>query len=444
MPKQSDNLIFVELNEINMQIAKRYADAGLLPNFSRLQKLKSLETTSEKKYEELEPWVQWVSVHTGLPAKEHGVFRLGDMVNSQAPQYLEQLESQGWKVGAVSPMNTVNRLKNPGYFLPDPWTQTSTDGSFWSEQLTAVLQQTVNDNAQSKVTVKSLVLLLLGLVRFARIRNYWRYAKLALTSPGRPWRKALFLDLFLHDLHMKLFQAKRPDFSSLFLNAGAHIQHHYFLNSTEVENKSLRNPQWYVDESYDPLKEMLQFYDVVIGEYLDKPGINLIVATGLSQVPYDRIKYYWRLKNHAEFLNQLGIRFKSVAPRMTRDFQIDFDSEDDCLLASKQLHAITELESGEPLFKEIDVRGNNLFVSLTWPEDITESTKLNFEGQEHLLKPHVAFVAIKNGMHSAKGYAYFSEGVANYAPENGQHVKGLYNSVLAFFKDRQPALDQTG
>ena len=56
----------------------------------------------------------------------------------------------------------------------------------------------------------------------------------------------LFLDKLLHEFHLSLFKSKSPNFSSLFLNAGAHIQHHYFFNSSQVESE-LKNPTWYVE-----------------------------------------------------------------------------------------------------------------------------------------------------------------------------------------------------
>ena len=87
------------------------------------------------KYENLEPWVQWPSVHTGKTFMEHNVFRLGDFVNSNSEQFFEKVESAGFSVGAVSPMNASNKLKNPAYFIPDPWTKTPCDGSFFSKSI---------------------------------------------------------------------------------------------------------------------------------------------------------------------------------------------------------------------------------------------------------------------------------------------------------------------
>ena len=48
---------------------------------------------------------------------------------------------------------------------------------------------------------------------------------------------------------------------------------------------------------------MLIFYDQIINSYLKliDQGYSLIFATGLSQEPYDREKFYYRLRNHNHF-----------------------------------------------------------------------------------------------------------------------------------------------
>lgn len=170
------------------------------------------------------------------------------------PQIFEQLEHAGYKVGAISAMNAANRLKQPAYFIPDPWTQTPADSSWWSQSLGQAVSQAVNDNAQARITTKSVLQLVLGLLRFARVIHYQKYLSLVSGSRRKPWLKALVLDLMLHDVHWSMFNKKRPNFSTLFLNAGAHIQHHYFFNAEPLRKDSLnKNPAWYVSEDYDPL-----------------------------------------------------------------------------------------------------------------------------------------------------------------------------------------------
>ena len=66
---------------------------------------------------------------------------------------------------------------------------------------------------------------------------------------------ALFLDLLIHEIHFHLLNKKKPDFSCVFFNAGAHIQHHYLLNS--LANKtSIKNPNHILKSYEDPFKKL--------------------------------------------------------------------------------------------------------------------------------------------------------------------------------------------
>jgi len=432
-------LVLLELNEINFDLVNKY----LLKNpgrYSGLEKLiasTKIYTFAEEVYEDLEPWIQWVSVHTGKSYEEHKIFRLGDMVGSQVPQIFEQLETIGIKVGVISSMNVENRLKQAAYFIPDPWTKTPTDGSWWSKSLGSAFAQAVNDNAQSKITKTTALSIFLGLFRFAKFKHYRLYFKLARMSFGASWRKALILDLFLHDLHTSFFKDKKPKFSTLFLNAGAHIQHHYFNNSPFISvNSKFKNPNWYISSNIDPFSEMLDIYEHIIGEYLAYDECELIVATGLSQIPYDRNKYYYRLKDHFDFLKKIGINFLDIHPRMTRDFLLIFNSLEDATRAQIILSELRISGKLEPLFGEIENRGKELFVSLTYPDEILETDMLECKSVNIKMIEEVAFVAIKNGMHQSKGFAFFTPGIAVYSPENGAHVKSLYYTVLNYFKDK--------
>jgi hypothetical protein len=439
-------LLLLELNEINFDVARYYVEKFNLRHLASLLAETSRSTSSETTYEQLEPWIQWVSAHSGLTAAEHNIFRLGDIVNGKVPQIFEQVEAQGMTVGAVSPMNAENHLKRPAYFLPDPWTKTPSDGSYWSRSLSDALAQAVNDNSEGRITAKSALSIVLGLMRFAKPRHYPQYIKLALGSRGAPWRKALFLDLFLHDLHASLFRSHRPNFSTLFLNAGAHIQHHYFFNSQAVTTPALQNPSWYAASNVDPLVETFQLYDTIVGEYLADRETNLIVATGLSQKPYDHVEFYYRLKDHAAFLQLVGVTCTQVIPRMTRDFLVEFASAADAAAASAQLSKLmaeTPSKPPVPLFTEIDNRGSSLFVTLTYPNEVSEDLVVTGGATPVKLAEHVVFVAIKNGMHAANGYAYFRGVVARFAPVDGAHVKSLHATIAQYFGMVSPTVAAT-
>ena len=425
-------LIFLELNEINFDLIKSYIQAGEdLPGFNKLFTQGIITTQAEDEYQNLEPWIQWPSVHTGKTFAEHKVFRLGDIVGSTNVQFFEKVEDAGFRVGAISPMNASNRLKCPEYFIPDPWTNTACDNNFFSRAITSAIVQAVNDNSQSKLTFKTIVNL--GLAFFALVKpsRYFYLMRYALRSSGKPWKKALFLDLFLFEIHKTLFAKKNPNFSTLFLNAGAHIQHHYFFNSQFVKSAELKNPAWYIENDVDPFLEMLHIYDEILVEVLEIPDTELIIATGLSQQPYEQLTFYYRLRS-SSFLKKVGIDFRQVEPRMTRDFLISFDDVAKSVRA-EQLLSELRVDGNVKLFEEIDNRGKDLFVTLTYPSEITDSTTVTGADSNFFLSDFVAFVAIKNGEHRSKGYAYFSKGVRDYAPADGSHVSKLHHSVLQFF-----------
>ena len=429
-------LILVELNEINFDIVARYIDAGAnLPTFAKLIADKVVRCVSEESYELLEPWIQWVSIHTGMSYSEHRVFRLGDIVENPSPQLFEILERAGYSVGAVSPMNTANRLARPAYFIPDPWTSTPSDPSVMSRTIAAAIAQTVNDNAQARISPSSVGALLLAMARCAQARHFGRYASLVFGATRKRWQRAMFLDLLLHDIHHALFAKRRPDFSSIFLNAGAHIQHHYMLNSAALSQSSAtRNPPWYVPGKADPLAELLSLYDALLSQIVEDDSVEYIIATGLTQKPYDQVKFYYRLKDHAAFLQTFGIAYRAVHPRMTRDFLVEFDNAESAHRAQAQLASIVATADNLPIFGKIDNRGDSLFVTLTYPHEIGEAATATHDGRRIALHDLVAFVAIKNGMHEPTCFVCASQGVAPLLPNDGAHAKAIFSTIQTYFE----------
>jgi hypothetical protein len=88
---------------------------------------------------------------------------------------------------------------------------------------------------------------------------------------------------------------------------------------------------------------------------------------------------------------------------MSRDFVIICHDAEEADAAARRLASVRSSE-GAPLF-EVDNRGCDLFVSLSWPSDIPEDFE-HLVGNEvrRGLRREVAFVAIKNGEHNGIGY----------------------------------------
>jgi hypothetical protein len=399
--------ILLGLNELNFDYIKFYVNLGLLPNFKKIFEIQTpIETVSENEYKLLEPWVQWVTIHSGKSYKEHTVFRLGDIVdNPELSQIFEELESEGLSVGGVSPFNAENRLKKPAFFIPDPWTKTNPSGNWIVKALYQAVHQSVNDNAKSKLNFKSIFSLGLGLLLYVPLSRWSHYLKIVF-NVKKPGAKALILDSLLADVHLTLWKKYKPDFSNLFLNSGAHIQHHYLFNSKAYDG-NIKNPEWYCPKDYDPLIHILSEYDRQIGKLLKLKNVKIIVATGLHQQPHEHLTFYWRIKEHVKFAEMIGIKhFAEISPRMSRDFLVKFNNEIEAVNAEKLLNSFYASIDNIKIF-EVDNRGKSLFVELVYPNDISENDSIYSKESKFKLdsfKSYLAFVAIKNGEHNGIGY----------------------------------------
>jgi hypothetical protein len=397
-------VLMLELNEVNFECLRFYANKGELPNFSAFfDRHGYAETTSERKYEELEPWIQWVTAHTGLSLAEHKIFRLGDIVNADIEQIWEKLAKQGISVGAISPMNAKCRGKNWDFFIPDPWTKTGVIAPPYVRRMYDGIAQVVNDNAQERILPSSLLNLAVGGIVTARPANYLTYLNCIRSVRRRPWFKAIFLDQLLADLFERSVAKNRTQFATLFLNAAAHIQHHYMFSSP-VYKGSMRNPDWYIDEQSDPLFDVYAAYDRILGSVLQRfPDARIMLATGLHQDPHPGLTFYWRLKDHRAFLTKLGVEFLDIEPRMSRDFLVTFDDEQTARRGQTLLESAIG-DDGIALF-DVDNRGRNLFVMLVYPNDVNTLEGYTVSNRHFgSLIDDVAFVAIKNGRHNGVGY----------------------------------------
>jgi hypothetical protein len=398
-------VISLELNEINFEFIKAYIERGELPNCRRLlQKHGLIETVSEKGYPDLEPWIQWPTVYTGLSYRKHGIFRLGDVLETNHAQIWEYLEKRGKKVGAISPINAANRCENAAFFLPDPWTDTPMTAEPGVARLYNCIKRIVNDNASDNrslyAVARELLLMAMPFIAFGSIT---KYLELVIHARKHRWMRAAILDRLLADVFFKLWHTHQPDYASLFLNAGAHIQHHHMYDSPLYKGER-SNPKWYssaADGSIDPLLMIYRTYDSVLSDFMALKGVRLFVTTGLSQYPNEKEHYQYRLVRHAETLSRFGLSDYQVLPRMSRDFLLTFA---DRAAAERAAALLARVECrGKPFFT-IDSRSESLFCQVGYygaPEGLKEVV---VGGQELDLTSEIVLVSIENGLHQTQGY----------------------------------------
>ncbi len=425
-----NKLIFIELNELNFDLIKKYSKKYNFKVFNDnfFQNLK--QTKSEEQYDLLEPWIQWVSIHTGLSAKDHKIYRLGDFNGQNLNHIFKEIENRGFEVGAICPMNVTNDLTRTKYFIPDPWIKNQEPKNFFQKKIYNAFSEAVNKNSGSRISLISKIFLCISFIFFVRKKFFFKLFSLFLKSIKNKWYKALIFDYLINEIHLKYLKKYNKDFSTIFFNAGAHIQHHYLNNSKILNNE--KNPEWYIQKSIDPILETYIFYDELINEYIEMENTSLLIATGLTQVPYEKNVFYYRLSDHEKFMKLINIEYASIEPRMSRDFLVKFDNLDSSEIFEKKLLELNKINNDK--FFEIDNRGKDAFVTLIYSYEIPKNFKFKIDENKVInLSEHVNFVAIKNGEHSSNGYLYSKGIIEKFVNNDNFHVKEIFNIISNYF-----------
>lgn len=421
-------VIFLQLNEINFEILQSYINDGHLPTLAKFfEQHGYIETLSEEEHSNANPWIQWPTVHTGLELAEHQIFRTGDAAFHNHENIYERLEAKGKTVAAISPFNARNRLKSLPFFLPDPWINTPFTGPKSLRWINEALKQVADDYANGRITIKSILKLLAGGSANLLWKNvpYYAWATLNFIVKRGRWYRALVCDRLLVDSLITQWNQHRPDYCSVFLNAAAHLQHHYMYSSKSYQGPHA-NPSWYARESADPLLDAYQLYDNCLADIQQRcPDARILIGTALRQVPHDRWSLYYRLDHHETVLDQLRVPYSSISPLMTEDFVVHCANEKQAQIAEKILNETTAsvddlfyvdnadvavrrtVTGSHPFY--VDNRGRSLYVQLKptcreIPKNLSlhhgDITIANVDKQ-------ASFVQFKNSHH--EGLGYFSD-----------------------------------
>ena len=117
-------LTFIELNEFNLDLLVKYAKKYNLKNLKRILKSNHTKTNAydQKEHFGLDPWVQWVSIHTGKPSNIHQIRGIGESFNLKHLQIWDYLGKNKISTGVWGVMNGINKGdKKCKFFVPDPW-----------------------------------------------------------------------------------------------------------------------------------------------------------------------------------------------------------------------------------------------------------------------------------------------------------------------------------
>jgi hypothetical protein len=408
-------VIVLEFNELSPILMRRFIDAGRLPSFRRLHDEAGVWITDAgERPPFLEPWIQWITVHSGQRYAEHGVFNLDEGHRVEAPRIWDVLSAAGLESWICGSMNVTAAPGFRGWMLPDPWTTHVPPRPdellpYFDFVRRHVLEYT---NEQVPVTVADRMRFVAFMARHGlSVPTAWAIVRqLATERVDRRtrWRRAVLLDRLQFDLFRWHWRRARPAFSTFFLNSTAHFQHFYWRN-LEPELFAVRPAEDEQRALADAVPFGYRQMDRLVEETLAMADrdTTVVLCTGLSQQPclgYEESggKVIYRPRDFERLLAFAGVTARSrVAPVMAEEFHVYLDSEAAAEDAERRLAA---MRVGERPALAVRRDGAGLFCGCKIHAAVPASAQVAASGgSAPFFSLFYQVEGVKSGMHHPEG-----------------------------------------
>lgn len=410
------SVILLEFNELTPSLMHRFIGEGKLPNFARLYREAKIYTTDAgEEGLKLNPWIQWVTVHSGLPFSEHGVFYLSDGHKLKQKCIWDILSDTKLRVWVCGSMNVRYDLPLNGAILPDPWAEGAVPYPGELLPYFKFIQQNVQEHTNDRLRPsRADYLRFLGFMTthgmsFSTARSITQQLIRERTG-NYYWKRTVILDKLQWNLFRWYYCRLKPHFSTFFLNSTAHLQHKYW-REMQPERFKIKPTAEEEAEYEAAILFGYQEMDKLVGKFLRLAGANttVILSTALSQQPCliyedDGGKCFYRPWKFEDLLAFAGVtRPHTVSPVMSEEFHLRFENEQDAREAEQRLRAVQV--AGRPALL-VDRNGASIYSGCTIHTQLPYGSALSIadcDRSSPFFKIFYQAVGIKSGIHHPDG-----------------------------------------
>lgn len=387
-------LLLIELNEFDPEFVLAAGRRLGLKNFEVIAQMTrgTTSTADRVEHQGLDPWVQWVNVHSGLPSERHKIKRLGQTTRQEAKQLWTVLGERGYSWGVWGAMNAP-RQSAPGcaFFFPDPWSfEEEACPSRLNELLALPRYMSKNYlDADPRRVLREAARLTMALISpemWGTTLSFSRHMmaealRVRLSLHGM----ATFLDYLCTLVFVDRRRRQRPDFSLIFLNNIAHLQHQFWSKSGPMH----------------PEMELgLRLTDKMIGLLMKSldPSEAVIIMNGLKQKNVDGEGYcVYRQRSPQGMLAELGLP-GVVEQCMTHDAHVLCATAEEADQVERGL-AGCHLRSGTPAFYVERVSDTRVFYQIDFECEVAPDEELTRGNQALPLSSVIELYARRTGAH---------------------------------------------
>jgi hypothetical protein len=414
MPPES--VIVLEFNELNPVLMTKFIDAGALPAFDRLRRESYVYVTdAEESAPNLEPWIQWITVHTGLSYAQHRVFDLGDGHKLTEPRLWDFASAAGRRVLVCGSMNVGYHLPINGVVLPDPWSVGIAPHPRDLRPYYEFVKRHVQEYTRGTVPLSAadyarfIGFMFTHGLSAATVGAIARQLVIERSGHGR-WKRATILDRLQWDLFRWCYAKHRPHLATFFLNSTAHFQHAYWRNMDPTPfplKPSAQEQSEYADAVLHGYQQM----DRLVADCLTlaEGRTTIVLCSALGQQPclvYDSTggKTFYKARNPDRFLAFAGITgAHRYAPLMSEEFHLYVEAESDARAAVARLSALQV--DGRPAVRA-RASGAEVFGGCCIFDEIDATARLQVSGTNRSARFLDMFYGVdtkKSGMHHPDG-----------------------------------------
>jgi hypothetical protein len=416
MNRDGRSAILMEFNELSPILIDRFVGEGGLPNFRKLRdQSHCFVTDAQAQPPNLEPWIQWTTVHSGLSYQEHGITRLDEGHNLREKCVWDILSDAGLRVWICGTMNARYGPNINGAILPDPWASKIEPHPAALDPFYKFIKRNIQEhtNENARFSLRDYLSFVSFMVRnglsLSTAKCIAKQLLAERTDVGR-WRRATLLDRLQFDVFRSYYQSLRPNFSIFFSNSTAHFQHMYWRNMDPSPFRVKPTAEEQSDFGAAVLFGYEQM-DWLIGQFLKLAGdgVTLILATALSQQPcliYEDQggKCIYRPHDYSSFLDFAGIAdYIEIAPVMAEEFYVRFRNEES---ARKGERALNALVVGDHALLSADRRGSDVFCGCQIHTEVDRQAVIHRRDSDHAVAFYNLLYRIeglKSGMHHPDG-----------------------------------------
>jgi hypothetical protein len=434
------NVILLEFNELSPTLMNRFISQGHLPNFQRFFAESAVFLTeAEERAPYLDPWIQWVTVHTGLDFSEHRLERLNEGHTLRQKRVWDLVAERGEPVLICGSMNVAYRDGLKGAVLPDPWTTHVQPMPDDLRPYFSFIQRNVLEYTNTRVPLTRS-----DYFRFVQFMATHGLSADTVSAIARQlmkevrgqdrWKRAVILDKLQFDVFQWYYRKIKPRFSTFFLNSTAHYQHFYWRNmEPEIFTVQLSSSEAAKYES--AILFGYQEMDRLVARFVELAGqdTTLVFCTAISQQPYLAYeekggRQVYRPSNFETLVRFAGVSAPfRVAPVMAHQFHVYLENEDAARQAEEQLAGLT---IGGRQAMAVIRTGSQIFSGCHLYDNFSQTTELLSTETGRSARFFDFFYRIdglKSGMHHPDGMLW----IRQPSKRHSQHTEKVPLSAVA-------------